>query len=152
MAIRNIVQVGDPTLRKKCFEVTDVGEKTHVLLDDMKQTLLKVDGAGLAAPQVGVLRRIFIVNAEGQYFECINPVVVEKNGKQVGTVGCLSVKGKYGEVERPMNVTVKALDRYGKPFTVKASGFLARAFCHENDHLDGILYIDKANYVQEDND
>jgi peptide deformylase len=150
MAIRNIIQLGDPTLRKKSFEVTDFGEKTQTLLDDMKETLKKADGAGLAAPQVGVLRRIFIVSAEGQYYECINPVIVKQSGSQVGDEGCLSVRGKYGTVERPLKVTVKAFDRHGKPFTVKAEGFLARAFCHEYDHLDGIVYIDKASGVWED--
>lgn len=149
MAIRNIIQIGDPTLRKKSFEVTDFGEKTHVLLDDMRQTLIKADGAGLAAPQVGVLRRIFIVSAENKYYECINPVIVKQSGKQIGDEGCLSVSGKFGSVERPMKVTVKAFDRYGNPFTVKAEGFLARAFCHEYDHLDGILYVDKALNIQE---
>ena len=152
MALRNIIQIGDPTLRKKSFEVTDFGAKTQSLLDDMKETLIKAEGAGLAAPQVGVLRRVFIVMAEDKYYECINPVIIEKSGLQIGNEGCLSVKGKYGEVERPMHVTVKAFDRYGKPFTVKASGFLARAFCHENDHLDGILFVDKAfDVVEEDN-
>ena len=149
MAIRNIIQTGDPTLRKKSFEVTDFGEKTHQLLDDMKDTLILADGAGLAAPQVGVLRRIFIVSAEGQYFECINPKITSQSGEQIGEEGCLSVRGKFGTVKRPMKVTVKAQDRFGKPFTVKASGFLARAFCHENDHLDGVLYIDKATDVGE---
>ena len=148
MAIRNIVQEGDEVLRKKCFEVTNIDQKIITLLDDMKETLIKADGAGLAAPQVGVLRRIFIVSAEGKYFECINPKITSSSGTQTGTEGCLSVKGKYGTVNRPMNVTVKALDRNGKPFTVKASGFLARAFCHENDHLDGVLYIDKATDLQ----
>lgn len=150
MALRNIVQVGDPTLRKKCFEVTDFGEKTAMLLDDMKETLIKANGAGLAAPQVGVLRRVFIVSADNEYYECINPVIIKESGSQVGEEGCLSVKGKYGVVERPMKVTVKALDRNGNPFTVKASGFLARAFCHENDHLNGILYIDKAQSLMEE--
>ncbi len=152
MAIRNIVQLGDPTLRKKSFEVTDFGEKTHQLLDDMKETLIKADGAGLAAPQVGVLRRVFIVMAEGKYFECINPVIVSQSGSQSGEEGCLSVRGKYGAVTRPNKVTVKAFDRFGKPFTVKAEGFLARAFCHEYDHLDGIIYVDKADYVKGEND
>ncbi|MBO5714543.1 MAG: peptide deformylase [Clostridia bacterium] len=147
MAIRNIIQNGDPTLRRKSFEVTDFGEKTIQLLDDMKDTLIKANGAGLAAPQVGVLRRIFIVSAEGKYYECINPQIVQQSGEQVGEEGCLSVRGKYGTVTRPMKVTVKAQDRFGKPFTVKASGFLARAFCHENDHLDGVLYIDKATDI-----
>lgn len=150
MAIRNIVQIGDDTLRKRCFEVTDFGEKTQNLLDDMKDTLKKADGAGLAAPQVGVLRRIFIVSAEGKYYECINPKIVAMRGKQVGDEGCLSVKGKYGTVERPMHVTVEAQDRFGKPFTVKASGFTARAFCHEYDHLEGILYVDRARNVVEE--
>ncbi len=151
MAIRNIVQVGDSVLREKSFEVTDFGEKTHQLLDDMKDTLIYANGAGLAAPQVGVLRRIFIVYAEGKYYECINPVILKQSGKQVGEEGCLSVKGKYGTVERPNKVTVKAKDRNGKPFIVTVSGFTARAFCHENDHLDGILYIDKATNIGEEN-
>lgn len=150
MAIRNIIQVGDETLRKKCFEVTDFGPKTQQLIDDMRDTLFKADGAGLAAPQVGVLRRIFIVNVDDKYYECINPVIVKQSGKQSGEEGCLSIKGQYGVVERPMKVTVKALDRFGKPFTVKAEGFTARAFCHEYDHLDGILYIDKAISVSKE--
>ncbi len=150
MAIRNIVQIGDDTLRKKSFEVTDFGEKTHTLLDDMKDTLIKANGAGLAAPQVGVLRRAFIVSVDKKYYECINPVITDMKGRQIGEEGCLSVKGKYGVVERPNKVTVKAFDRFGKPFTVKAEGFLARAFCHEYDHLDGILYIDKALEISEE--
>ena len=93
MAIRNIIQVGDPTLRKKSFEVTDFGPKTAQLLDDMKETLVKADGVGLAAPQVGVLRRVFIVSVEDKYFECINPVIVSSSGKQLGDEGCLSVRG-----------------------------------------------------------
>lgn len=150
MAIRNIIQLGDPTLRKKSFEVTDFGEKTHQLLNDMKETLKKADGVGLAAPQVGVLRRIFIISVEDKYYECINPVMVSQSGRQSGQEGCLSVKGKWGEVVRPNKVTVKAFDRFGKPFTVEAEGFLARAFCHEYDHLDGIVYVDKATNIQED--
>jgi peptide deformylase len=89
------------------------------------------------------LRRIFIVSTDEGYFECINPQIVSCSGSQIGEEGCLSVRGKFGTVKRPMKVTVKAQDRFGKPFTVKASGFLARAFCHENDHLDGVLYIDR---------
>lgn len=149
MAIRNIVQVGDSVLRKKCFEVTDFGTKTHQLLDDMKQTLASVDGVGLAASQVGVLRRIFIISLDKKYFECINPVVLDYSGKQRGEEGCLSVRGKQGVVERPMRVTLKAFDRFGKPFVIKGEGLLARAIFHENDHLDGILYIDKAESVSE---
>lgn len=152
MAVRNIVQIGDDVLRKKCFEVTDFGVKTHQLLDDMKDTLIKAQGAGLAAPQVGVLRRIFVVSVDDKYFECINPVIVEESGSQTGDEGCLSVKGKYGRVTRPNKVKVKAFDRNGKPFTVEAEGFMARAFCHENDHLNGIIYVDKADNVWEDRD
>ena len=150
MAIRNIVQIGDEVLRKKSFEVTDFGEKTHALLDDMKQTLAKAQGVGLAAPQVGVLRRIFIVSLDGKYYECINPKMISQKGKQIGQEGCLSVKGKYGTVERPQKVVLSAYDRNGKPFTVRGEGFLARAFCHEYDHLDGIIYIDKATKVEEE--
>ncbi len=149
MAIRNIIQIGDPTLRKKSFEITDFGQKTAELLDDMKETLIKADGVGLAAPQVGVLRRIFIVKIDDLYYECINPVITESHGKQVGDEGCLSVRGKFGTVERPKKITVVAYDRNGKKFTVKAQDFVARAFCHEYDHLDGILYVDKAKSVEE---
>lgn len=147
MATRNIVQMGDEVLRKKCFEVTEINDKIITLLDDMKETLEKAQGAGLAAPQVGVLRRIFVVSVDGEYYECINPEIIKTSGSQIGEEGCLSVKGKYGTVERPMKVTVKALDRNGKEFTVKAEGFMARAFCHENDHLNGILYVDKATDI-----
>ena len=150
MAIRNIVQVGDDVLRKKSFEVGVIDDKIRMLIDDMKETLFKAEGAGLAAPQVGVLKRIFTVYAEEKYYECINPVILSKSGSQKGEEGCLSVRGRYGVVERPMKVKVKALDRFGKPFTVVASGFLARAFCHEYDHLDGILYIDKAESLSEE--
>ena len=148
MALRNIVQIGDETLRKKSFEVTDFGEKTSQLLDDMKETLIKAQGVGLAAPQIGVLRRVFIVMIDDDYFECINPEIVSQSGCQIGDEGCLSVKGKFGEVERPKYVTLKAFDRYGKKFTIKGADLLARAICHENDHLDGILYIDKATSIE----
>jgi peptide deformylase len=150
MAIRNIIQMGDETLRKKSFEVTDFGDRTKQLLDDMKDTLIKANGAGLAAPQVGVLKRIFIVSVDDAYFECINPKIISSSGVQVGEEGCLSVRGKYGTVSRPNKVTVQAYDRNGKQFTIKAEGFLARAFCHENDHLDGILYVDKATNIMEE--
>lgn len=148
MAIRNIVKQGDPVLRKKSFEVTDFGQKTHELLDDMKDTLIKAQGAGLAGVQVGVLRRLFIVSVEEGYFEFINPVIVKKSGKQVGSEGCLSIPNKYGEVERPNKVVVKAQDRFGAEFTLTAYEFFARAICHEYDHLDGILYIDKATNIE----
>ena len=150
MAIRQIIQIGDPTLRRKSFEVTDFGEKTQQLIDDMKDTLRQADGAGLAAPQVGVLRRIFLVSVDDEYVEFINPVITKVSGKQVGQEGCLSVRGKWGVVERPLKVTVKAFDRNGKEFSVKAEGFLAKAICHENDHLDGVLYVDKATDIEEE--
>ncbi len=144
MAIRNIVQVGDEVLRKKSAPVTAFDEKLHQLLDDMKETLKAANGAGLAAVQVGVLRRIFIVDVAEGYFEFVNPVFVKTKGRQVGEEGCLSVRGKYGTVERPRVVEIKAFDRDGKEFKLKAYDFFARALCHEYDHLDGVLYIDKA--------
>lgn len=150
MAIRNIIQLGDATLRKKSFEVTDINNKIIQLLDDMKQTLAEADGVGLAAPQVGVLRRIFIVSYEDYYYECINPVILSKSGEQVGVEGCLSVKGKSGDVVRPEKIKIKFSDRKGSQQIVKAEGFLARIFCHEYDHLDGIIYIDKATNIRED--
>ena len=148
MSIRNIVQEGDEVLRKKSFEVTDFGEKTSKLIDDMKETLIKAEGAGLAAPQVGILRRIFIVNVEEGYFEFINPVILSSFGSQYSSEGCLSVKGKVGEVKRPNTVKVKYQDRNGKFHTLTANGFFAKAICHENDHLDGILYVDKADNLR----
>ena len=148
MAIRNVVQVGDDVLRQKCFPVEEFDEKLWKLLDDMKETVKKDDGAGLAAPQVGVLRRLAVVDVEEGYFEFINPVIVSQKGEQSGWEGCLSVRGKSGIVSRPMKVTVVYQDRNGEKQTVKAKGFFARAICHELDHLDGILYIDKAVHIE----
>ena len=150
MAIRNIVTLGDDVLRKVCRTQLTFDSKLHTILDDMKETMRKNNGVGIAAVQVGVLRRIFVVSVDGKYYECINPKIISVSGKQKGDEGCLSVKGKYGEVERPYRVKVSAYDRFGKPFVVNAEGFMARAFCHENDHLDGILYIDKAKEVFEE--
>ncbi len=150
MAIRNIVQVGDDVLRKKSFEVTDFGSKTAELLDDMKDTLKKAQGAGLAAPQVGVLRRIFIVDVEEGFFEFINPQIISQKGEQFGVEGCLSVKGKWGDVKRPKTLTIKYQDREGNYHTLTANDFLAKAICHEYDHLDGILYIDKAVNIRKE--
>jgi peptide deformylase len=148
MAIRNIVQVGDQTLRKKCFEVTDFGAKTHQLLDDMKDTVKKEQGAGLAAPQVGVLRRVVVVDVEEGYFELVNPVILSQKGEQTGWEGCLSVRGKSGVVSRPMKVKISFQDRNGEKYILQAKGFFARAICHELDHLDGVLYIDKATQIE----
>lgn len=148
MAIRNIIQIGDDTLRKKSFPVENIDAKTIQLLDDMKQTLEKAQGAGLAAVQVGVLRRIFIVSTDDGYFEFINPVILSRKGRQYGTEGCLSVKGKWGDVARPKTVKIRATDRDGNDFELIAYGFTARAVCHEYDHLDGILYVDKADNIR----
>ncbi len=148
MAIRNIIQVGDDTLRKKSVEVTEFDEKLHVLLDDMADTLRYADGAGLAAPQVGVLKRVFIVMIDDVIYEFINPRFIKTKGVQKGQEGCLSVKGKFGKVQRFMNVDLLAENRDGETFRFKASGFFARAIQHEYDHLEGILYIDKATDIE----
>ena len=148
MAIRNIVQVGDEVLRQKCFPVEQFDEKLHALLEDMRETVKKEQGAGLAAPQVGVLRRVVVVDVEEGYFEFINPVISGAKGEQTGWEGCLSVKGKSGVVSRPMKLTLTYQDRTGEKHVLKAKGFFARAICHELDHLDGILYIDKATHIE----
>ena len=148
MAIRNVVQVGDDVLRQKCFEVENFDEQLAKLLDDMKDTVKKEQGAGLAAPQVGVLRRVAVVDVEEGYFEFINPVIIQQKGEQMGWEGCLSVRGKSGIVSRPMKVTVTYQNRAGEKQLLKAKGFFARAICHELDHLDGVLYIDKATHIE----
>lgn len=148
MAIRGVVQVGDEVLRQKCFPVETFDEKLWALLEDMRDTVKKEQGAGLAAPQVGILRRAVVVDVEEGYFEFINPVIVQQKGEQTGWEGCLSVRGKSGIVSRPMKVTLSYQDRYGEKHTLKAKGFFARAICHELDHLDGVLYIDKATHIE----
>ena len=157
MAILNIMTEGDEVLRKKCKPVTEITPKILTLLDDMKDTLKKAEGVGLAAPQVGILRRIFIIDigveeGRNEFLEFINPEIIKTEGEQDGVEGCLSVPGKKGEVVRPMTVTVKALDRNGKEFTYTGTELMGRCICHENDHLDGILYIDKAELVLDDDD
>ena len=142
MAIRNIVKQGDGILEKVCRPVTDFNGRLHQLLDDMKETLAAAEGAGLAAPQVGVLRRaVIIIDDEGGYIEMVNPVITQAEGSQDGPEGCLSVPGRYGMVERPQQVTVEFQDRYGEKKTLHLEDFLARAACHEVDHLDGKLYL-----------
>ena len=148
MAIRKILQLGDETLRKKSFPVNEINEKTIQLLDDMKDTLDKAQGAGLAAVQVGVLRRIFIVDVDEGFFEFINPEIISTSGEQYGIEGCLSVKGKWGDVKRPYKVTIKAQNRKGEYFTITAKDFFAKAICHEYDHLEGIVYVDKADNLR----
>ncbi len=143
MALRNILRDTDPTLRKKCRAVTDFDERLHILLDDMHDTLVLADGAGLAAPQVGVLRRVAIVSVDGDFYELINPEIVATEGEETSPEGCLSVPGVCGTVSRPRKVTVEALDRNGNKFRATGEGLLARAFCHEIDHLDGVIFTDK---------
>lgn len=150
MALRNIVKDGDPILRKKCREVTEFNERLNVLLDDMKETLVLANGAGLAAPQVGVLKRVAIVSVDDAFYELINPEIIETEGEKISPEGCLSLPGICGTVNRPYKVTVRAQDRFGKTFTARGEGLLARAFCHEIDHLDGILFEDKIiDYYEE---
>ena len=148
MAIRNIIKLGDETLRKKCRTQLTFDERLHQTLDDMAQTMYAADGVGLAAPQVGILRRFCIVDTGDGLLEHINPVLVDASGEQTDQEGCLSIPGKYADVTRAMNVTVKAQDRFGKNIEVKAEELKARAILHEMDHLDGILYIDR---VREEN-
>ena len=143
MAKRNIVKLGDDILRKVCRTQLNFDERLHTILDDMEETMRATEGAGLAAPQVGILRRVCIIDAGDGLLELVNPVIVESSGNQTGDEGCLSIPGKSEKISRPMNVTVRALDRHGKTFTVTAEGLKARALCHEIDHLDGVLYIDK---------
>ncbi|MBQ9947665.1 MAG: peptide deformylase [Oscillospiraceae bacterium] len=145
MALREIVKYGDDILRKKCRPVTAFDEKLWTLLEDMKETLAEAQGAGLAAPQVGMLRRICIIDVRDNHgvYELINPEIVSVEGTQCGNEGCLSLPGEWQEVERPAKVTVKAQDRNGNEFTLTGEGLLARAICHETDHLDGVLFIDK---------
>ena len=147
--IREIVQVGDPVLREKCKPVTRFDEELWKLLDDMKDTLKDAEGAGIAAPQVGVPIRAVQVDVEEGFFELINPVLVSQQGEQTGPEGCLSVRGKAGTVTRPEKVKVVFSDRNGNRFSMTARGFCARAVCHELDHLDGVLYTDKATNVHD---
>lgn len=142
MALRNIVTVGDAVLNQRCREITSFDQRLHTLLDDMGETLLEANGVGLAAPQVGVLRRAVVVDTGGEVLELMNPVIMEHDGEQKGPEGCLSVPGKYGIVTRPMHVKVKAQDRFGEWYEAEAEELIARAFCHELDHLEGHLYTE----------
>ena len=143
MAIRNILKMGEPLLNKKSKQVVDFNDRLHTLLDDMADTMYKEDGVGLAAPQVGVLRRAVVVDIGEGLIELINPVIVETSGEQTDLEGCLSVVDYIGEVTRPNYVKVKAHDRFCKDIEVEGEGFLARAFCHEIDHLEGILFVER---------
>lgn len=147
MALRNIITEGDERLRKNCRPVTDFNERLATLLDDLYETMSQANGVGIAAPQVGILRRAVIVDiGEGKH-EFVNPEITEREGDQYGSEGCLSVPDEWGMVHRPQRVVVKAQDREGKPFTLEATDYFAVAVCHEIDHLDGILFIDKADHM-----
>ena len=153
MAKRKIVQYGDDTLRRVCRPVDTITPAILTLLDDMAETMRAADGVGLAAPQVGILRRIAVIETEpGKLIELINPKIIAYSGEQEGSEGCLSLPGQYGVVKRPMHVTVRATDRHGKTFEMSGSELLARAFCHEIEHLDGKLFIDSAEYMLEDDE
>ncbi|WP_173471970.1 peptide deformylase [Eubacterium ruminantium] len=144
MAIRNIRVDGDEILRKKCKPVTKMNERTRELIDDMFDTMYESNGVGLAAPQVGVLKRIVVIDVmDDNPLVLINPEIISSEGEQTGNEGCLSLPGLAGEVTRPMKVVCKALDEEMNEFTVEGEGLLARCICHELDHLDGILYKDK---------
>ena len=143
MALRKVVKVGESSLRKKSKPVKDFDESLWELLDDMKETMYENDGMGLAAPQVGVLRRAIVIDVNNAFMELINPEIISRKGKDIEEEGCLSVGNFRGRVERPYEITVKAFDRYGYPFTLKGEKWIARCICHEVDHLDGILFIDK---------
>ena len=140
MALRKILTDAEPALHKVCKPVTSFDKKLHTLLDDMRETLIDSNGVGLAAPQVGILRRVVLVDTGEEIIELINPELVETSGEQEGAEGCLSVPGKYGWVKRPYYATVRAQDRDGNWYEAEGEELIARCFCHELDHLDGILY------------
>ena len=145
MALRTIITEGDPVLNKVCRPVEKFDERLHILLDDMKETLAVSNGVGLAAPQVGILRRVALVmDADENVIELVNPTILHEEGEQTGLEGCLSVPGKYGVVTRPMKVTVRARDRNGNVFEVSGEELTARCFCHELAHLDGHLFVELA--------
>ena len=143
MAIRKIVKEGDEVLRKRCRVVDKFDERLWTLLDDMAETMYAADGAGLAAPQVGILKRVVVIDVGEGLVEMINPEIIHSEGAMVNPEGCLSIPGRRCTVERPERVVVRAQDRHGEWFELEGEGFMAMACCHETDHLDGILYIDK---------
>ncbi len=149
MAVRYVVQVGDEVLRRPCEPIKKFDKTLWTLLDDMRQTVKAERGAGLAAPQIGVNLRVVVVDVDEGYFELVNPVILSQKGEQTGPEGCLSVKGKQGTVTRPNKVKIEYRDRLGKKHVLTTEGFFARAVCHETDHLDGVLYIDKAVDIQD---
>ncbi len=150
MAKLQIRKLGDDALRKHCRPVDTITPRVLTLLDDMVETMRAANGVGLAAPQVGILRRIAVVEVEpGEVYELINPKIIAFSGEQEGEEGCLSVPGQWGTVKRPQHVTVRAMNRHGETVDITGHDLLARCFCHELDHLDGTLYIDKASEMFE---
>jgi peptide deformylase len=143
MAIRQIVQIGDTVLRKKSKVVEKIDAKIIQLLDDMADTMYHADGVGLAAPQVGILKRVVVIDIGDGLLELINPEIIETSGEQLDDEGCLSVVGEAGAVRRPYRVKVRAFDRNGNLIEIEGEELLARAFCHEIDHLEGVLFVDK---------
>lgn len=149
MASRKVFKLGEGVLRKKSKPVIDFDENLWQLLDDMKETMYKNDGMGLAAPQVGVLRRIVVMDVNNQYYELINPEIISQEGEDIDTEGCLSVGKFKDKVRRPYKVTVRAVDRYNYPIEITGEKYFARCTCHELDHLDGILFVDKSEHGKE---
>lgn len=143
MAVRTIFTMGDDVLRKTARPVAAINRRTKQLLEDMADTMYEANGVGLAAPQVGILRRVVVVDIGDGLVELINPEILEQSGSQIEVEGCLSIPGRRCTVERPQKVTVRALDRQGRSFVLEGEGLMAVALCHELDHLDGILYVDK---------
>jgi len=156
MALRKIRTVGDPCLTKVCREVDNFDKRLHILLDDMKDTLKNANGVGLAAPQVGILKRVVVIDTgeENQgMVEFVNPKIIATEGSYIEVEGCLSVPGKSGTVERPLKTTVRAFDRYGNEFEFTGEELYSKCLCHETDHLDGILYTSKViEYVEPDDE
>jgi len=151
MAIRNIIEIGDPVLTKVCKPVTEDSQRIHVLLDDMEETMIDAQGVGLAAPQVGVMRRAIVVRDGEKILKLINPEIISSEGAVVGSEGCLSIPEVYGDVERPVKIVVKALNSNFEPIEFEARDFTARVLCHEIDHLNGELFVNKAtNLVYSD--
>jgi len=145
LALREIRKFKDPILRKKARPVVKIDKRLLTLLDDMAETMIEADGVGLAAPQVGILKRVVVINdiENEKIIELINPEVIAQSGEQIGLEGCLSFPGMSGTVKRPAEVTVRAMDRNGNNVEITGTGILARAFCHEIDHLDGVVFLDK---------
>ena len=144
--VRKIITLGDETLRKISKPMPKFDLRLWLLLRDMADTMYKAEGVGLAAPQVGILRRVVVIDVGKGLIELVNPEIIATEGEQAGPEGCLSVPGRRGHVVRPNKVTVKAVDRKGHPFEITGEGLMARALCHEIDHLDGIVYVDKMEY------